>query len=265
MKPDTTIHAAFAAALAEMPSPALDKTNTAYGRFRYASLGSFLDATRPTLARHGLAMSSDFEPTPDGNLMCWTVIRNATGETIRLAPVPIKVDLAKPQTTGSHITYARRYSLSAALGVVGDEDDDGNAASGVETPAKPAAAPKPFVQAIAEAASKPRAIQTKAAPAPATEPDGDFRTFGVVRVKVTEGERNGKPWTRYAVCLRDGTEEVWASTFDRNYGEFLSDAAGGTASVAIRPGKVGMDLIAVEMPKPQQAPQGEEVDDGIPF
>jgi hypothetical protein len=262
MKPDTTIHAAFAAALAEMPSPALDRTNTAYGRFRYASLGSFLDATRPTLARHGLAMSSDFEPTPDGNLLCWTVIRNATGETIRLAPVPIKVDLAKPQTTGSHITYARRYSLSAALGVVGDEDDDGNAASASEPAARPAAA-KPFSQAMAAMPAKPRAIETKAAPAPATEPDGDFRTLPIVRVKVTEGERNGKPWVRYAVCFREGNEDVWASTFDRNYGEFLNDAAGGTATVAIRPGKVGMDIVAVEMPP--AAPATKEADDDLPF
>lgn len=31
---------------------------------------------------------------------------------------------------GSAITYARRYSLSAILGVVADEDDDGNGAQG---------------------------------------------------------------------------------------------------------------------------------------
>jgi hypothetical protein len=30
---------------------------------------------------------------------------------------------------GSSITYARRYCLSAAIGLVADEDDDGNAAS----------------------------------------------------------------------------------------------------------------------------------------
>lgn len=35
-----------------------------------------------------------------------------------------------PQGQGSAITYARRYSLMAVLGLVADEDDDGNAASG---------------------------------------------------------------------------------------------------------------------------------------
>jgi len=35
-----------------------------------------------------------------------------------------------PQYIGSAISYARRYALSAILGLATDEDDDGNAASG---------------------------------------------------------------------------------------------------------------------------------------
>jgi predicted metal-dependent hydrolase len=35
----------------------------------------------------------------------------------------------KPQEIGSALTYARRYSLSALLGIAADEDDDANAAS----------------------------------------------------------------------------------------------------------------------------------------
>lgn len=42
-----------------------------------------------------------------------------------------------PQTAGSAITYARRYSLCAALGVAGEEDDDGNAAQHAPKPQKP--------------------------------------------------------------------------------------------------------------------------------
>ena len=34
-----------------------------------------------------------------------------------------------PQGQGSAVTYARRYSYCAALGIVADEDDDGQAAS----------------------------------------------------------------------------------------------------------------------------------------
>jgi hypothetical protein len=34
----------------------------------------------------------------------------------------------KPQEIGSALTYARRYSLSALIGIAADEDDDANAA-----------------------------------------------------------------------------------------------------------------------------------------
>ncbi len=35
----------------------------------------------------------------------------------------------KPHDVGSYMTYARRYSLSAAFGLASDEDDDGNHAN----------------------------------------------------------------------------------------------------------------------------------------
>ena len=52
------------------------------------------------------------------------------------------------QALGSAITYARRYQLSAFVGVAPDDDDDGNAASGkvVAQKAQPAAKPAPQVE-----------------------------------------------------------------------------------------------------------------------
>jgi len=53
--------------------------------------------------------------------------------TITLAPVKDN----NPQAVGSALTYARRYTLSAVLGLpIGEDDDDGHQAS------KPKAAPK---------------------------------------------------------------------------------------------------------------------------
>jgi hypothetical protein len=43
-------------------------------------------------------------------------------------------DKLTPQAMGSAITYARRYALSAIVGIAPDDDDDGNAAS--VTPAR---------------------------------------------------------------------------------------------------------------------------------
>jgi hypothetical protein len=44
------------------------------------------------------------------------------------------IPLAKPspQEYGSALTYARRYAVSAIIGIVADEDDDGNRAQGHE-------------------------------------------------------------------------------------------------------------------------------------
>jgi hypothetical protein len=40
-------------------------------------------------------------------------------------PLPLS---GRPQEIGSALTYARRYSLSALIGIAADEDDDANAA-----------------------------------------------------------------------------------------------------------------------------------------
>jgi len=37
-----------------------------------------------------------------------------------------------PQKQGARVTYGRRYAVFAILGIVGDEDDDGNAAAGLK-------------------------------------------------------------------------------------------------------------------------------------
>ena len=243
--------AAFAAALTEMPSPTLDKVNSAFGKFRYASIGSYLETCRPHLARFGLAMATDYEPTPDGNLMCWTVIRDETGETLRLAPVPVKVDLAKPQSTGSAMTYARRYSISAALGVVGDEDDDGNAASVPEPK-------RSMSQAISTAAPKP-------APKPVVNEDTGYEVVKIASVDTKEGTtKAGKPWRLWIVKTATGEE---FTTFSATIGDHAFNFVGKAAEVLVQEkttpsGKQTLELMEIKAAK-QQHPE-EEVND-IPF
>jgi len=242
--------AAFAAALTEMPSPTLDKVNSAFGKFRYASIGSYLETCRPHLARFGLAMATDYEPTPDGNLMCWTVIRDETGETLRLAPVPVKVDLAKPQSTGSAMTYARRYSISAALGVVGDEDDDGNAASVPEPK-------RSMSQAISTAAPKP-------APKPVVNEDTGYEVVKIASVDTKEGTtKAGKPWRLWIVKTATGEE---FTTFSATIGDHAFNFVGKAAEVLVQEkttpsGKQTLELIEIKA----TARQPEEEANDIPF
>jgi len=249
--------AAFAAALAEMPSPTLDKTNTAFGKFRYASIGSYIETCRPHLAKFGLAMATDYEPMPDGNLMCWTVIRDETGETIRLAPVPVRVDLAKPQATGSAMTYARRYSISAALGVVGDEDDDGNAASTPEPK-------RSMSQAIATAAPKPA---PQPAPNPVVNEDTGYEVVRIASVDTKDGTtKAGKPWRLYVIKTEAGEE---FTTFSATVGDKAFNYIGGAAEVLVQEkttpsGKQTLELTDIKATKKQPTAREEDAD-AIPF
>lgn len=43
--------------------------------------------------------------------------------------MPLLLDKQNPQGLGSALTYAKRQSLMAVVGIVGEEDDDGNLAS----------------------------------------------------------------------------------------------------------------------------------------
>lgn len=54
--------------------------------------------------------------------------------------MPVEKNTA--QSAGSALTYARRYSLSAAFGISSDVDDDGNADSGNSSDKKPYAKQK---------------------------------------------------------------------------------------------------------------------------
>lgn len=119
---------------------------------KYADLGAVWDAVREALQGNGLAVLQLPCDAPAGFIGLETILIFAeTGETIRERfPMPLK-DPTNPQAAGSALTYARRYALSALIGVC-PVDDDGNAASGQQTspklPTKPLANPE---KAVAEA------------------------------------------------------------------------------------------------------------------
>ena len=260
MKPEKKepLAAAFAAALMEMPSPALDRVNPRFNQ-RYATIGSYLDACRPHLAKFGLALASDFEPTADGNLVCWTVIRDASGETIRLAPVPVKVDLGAPQATGSQMTYARRYSISAALGIVGIEDDDANASHEPEPKRKQISMP----QAHAATAPKP---QAKPQPVETVTLDDGWERVTVDRVETRDGQSAKGPWRLYSVHTTGGER---FSTFSATHGGRALELVGKEADVLVKESGRGIELLdirgAKSHAKPVQPATTQEADDDIPF
>ena len=126
-----------------------DATNPFY-HSKYAPLSSIIDATREALTKNGLAFLQTV--SVNDHVTVETMLMHESGEWVKGA-ISLKPKADDPQAAGSAITYGRRYSLGAILGVASEDDDDGNTAS------KPKAEPKPG----------PQAEQPKA-PAPTGQP-----------------------------------------------------------------------------------------------
>jgi hypothetical protein len=126
-EPINEIAAALAKAQAEMVNPKFDSTNPHF-KNKFASLAAVRNAIVPAFAKHGLSLLQELTTTPEHCISCLTIILHSSGQSMRLGPLVMPASKADAQGYGSAATYARRYSLLAAAGVVGEEDDDGEAA-----------------------------------------------------------------------------------------------------------------------------------------
>ena len=122
------IAAALAAAQAQMGAALKDSTNPHF-KSRYADLASVMEATRPYLAAHGIAIVQMAETLKEtGEVVVTTALLHKSGQIIAGRLSATCKDLS-PQPVGSAITYLRRYGLMAIAGIAPD-DDDGEAAMG---------------------------------------------------------------------------------------------------------------------------------------
>lgn len=119
--------AALAAAQGEL-EPATKNAQNPMLRNKYADLASCYEACRKVLPQKGLAVSQICMPCDKGMVRVKTVLMHTSGQWISsectLEAVGNK-GVNGAQAAGSAITYARRYGLSAIVGLVADEDDDG--------------------------------------------------------------------------------------------------------------------------------------------
>ena len=141
-----TIADALAAAQAELTDPAKDSVNPHF-KSRYADLATVLKTVRPVLSKHGISVTQTTRVEDDGRVLLVTRLHWHDEEIVGYYPVIPQQNT--PQGFGSAMTYARRYTLQAIVGVAADEDDDGNAAD-----AKPSA---PQVDTTAEVIAKIKA------------------------------------------------------------------------------------------------------------
>ena len=113
--------AALAKAQGAMNNASMNRINPHF-KSKYADLAALWDAVRKPLSDNGLSVVQIIR---DGSLH--TMLLHTSGQRL-CSDYPLPAT-ARPQEMGSALTYARRYSLSALVGIAADEDDDANAAS----------------------------------------------------------------------------------------------------------------------------------------
>jgi hypothetical protein len=110
--------------------PALKDSYNGFTQSKYATLNSVMDACSEALIDAGIWVTQYPVPVEGGgsNLGLVTKLVHAESgesqESLLVMPLP-KTD---PQGYGSALTYARRYGLSAMVGLVTEDDDDANMA-----------------------------------------------------------------------------------------------------------------------------------------
>lgn len=128
----------------------------------YATLNSVMLSCRDILLTHGIWLTQLPVPAPielgPGYLGLLTKLTHAESGQWQSSLTVIPLPKADPQGMGSAITYARRYALTAMLGMI-IEDDDGESA---KLPPKSNSKSGPATQAQnAHASSKKQARQTQ--------------------------------------------------------------------------------------------------------
>lgn len=124
------ISAALAKAQGKMENPDKGSVNPHY-KTNYADLASGINAVRAALAENGLSIVQT--TCLDGELLTLkTRLCHASGQWME-GSYPVCKFPTPPQQIGSAMTYARRYSMFAIVGIA-PEDDDGDATRNTEVP-----------------------------------------------------------------------------------------------------------------------------------
>jgi ERF superfamily len=112
--------AALAKAQGMMENAVMNRINPHF-KSKYADLAAIRDVSREPLSANGLAIVQTI-----GDGVLHTRLLHTSGQWIASEhPLPMS---GRPQEIGSALTYARRYSLSALIGIATDEDDDATGA-----------------------------------------------------------------------------------------------------------------------------------------
>ena len=202
---------ALVAAIGELQN--VPKTaNNPYFKSKYAPLDAIIDATRPILSKHGLAvMQSPWFEEGKAGIQTRILHKDGHSESSNLL-LPLKDQ--SPQGVGSAITYARRYALAAVLGIASEDDDDGNVSTGLvkKDDVKPAKSP---VREVSK--EEPKATAT-------------WKNVEITNIKEIQGKKS------VFYCIEfDGKAE--ALTFDKKLFTAANELALVKVDAGVTPGK----------------------------
>ena len=149
---------------------------------KYAGLPEVVASASPVLAKHGLAVSQFIGVDSEGRDILTTYLIHASGQYISH---DMRLHLGKDDTSqalGSSVTYARRYSYCAVLGLVADEDDDGNASTQASFTKTTTSAPAPKASPKATQSSLGDAVATAAGRPVSSNSGGNMATEKMTRM-----------------------------------------------------------------------------------
>lgn len=130
-------------------------------RSKYATLTELWSAARKPLTEQGLSVTQIISMEGAQSVLI-TLLMHTSGQWLK-SITPLNPVKAGPQEMGSYITYMRRYSFAALVGIApGDADDDGEKAQEDFRKTEKKAESKPDLYPKVEQMVKSFALETEA-------------------------------------------------------------------------------------------------------
>jgi|688.fasta_scaffold01021_39 hypothetical protein len=193
------------------------KTGASYG-YRYADLADALSMIRPILAKYDLAVTQTASNPDHDTVAITTTLLHGSGQWITFDPLLLP-NGRTAQETGSAITYGRRYSLLAVLGLAAEDDDGAGAAprqprNAPTRPAERESAPvkKAPVAATPEADEIKRMLAEVTADTAKSIKAEFLKEFGKLADLSIEKQQEARDWVALKIAMADLADAEWIAS-----------------------------------------------------
>ena len=202
----------------ECPNPKLDGVNPHFSS-KFSTLSEIIKTITPTLTKNGLSL---MQPTKtEGNQVgVSTLLLHSSGQFLQSDYIWIPLAKANAQGVGAAITYGRRFSLGATLGIATESDDDGNSISGQNKSGQQQSQPQNKPQQNNNNTPKPISDKQK--------PMLNGKLTELVKLYASDGVEREKPVTRESLLTQlESVKDIG------KFGGSTSNMTAGQASKAI--------------------------------